>query len=382
MTCSSMHQQIDTLPHLIRAIVTPFDDTARATLDFELCTSVKNVSLVGCGDSYHAAVGAELAFKQLAGISAHAYSALTFSRYQAGYLRPQGPNTELVIGVSVSGGVARTIEALQLAPMTGARALAFTGSADSPLGQIAPQVFEVVVPPPPEALPSGNVPGVRSYVASQLALYTAAIRIAEVRAVISTREANGLRQELRDLAEIAEATIAVCKEPVRELVDGWAKPIELVYVGAGPLYGTAMFSAAKMIEASGAPALAQETEEWGHIQFFNEGPSIPTILIDAGGFSTGRTVEIAQSANTIGRNVVAVVPASERAISQYAHTVLPVKGSVRECFAPLVYHIPGALLAAEYSAKIGAEYYRAFGNGRSQIAYNIKTSAKIEQLCR
>ncbi|MBN2472371.1 MAG: SIS domain-containing protein [Anaerolineae bacterium] len=380
-TRSPMHQQIETLPHLLQSALAPFDETARATLDFELCTSVRRISLVGCGDSHHAAVGAELAFNQLAGVASGAFSALTFSRYQACYLNTRRPNTELVIGISVSGGVARTIEALKLGQRAGARGMAFTGSSESPLGQSAEKVFPLQLPPPPQTLPQGDIPGVRSYAASQLALYAAAIRIGEVRAALTTREADGLRVELRELADIAEATIAACEGPVREVMDAWDAPGHLVYVGAGPLYGTAMFSAAKLIEASGAPAFAQETEEWGHIQFFNDGAMIPTILIDAAGRSTGRMAEIAQSTATIGRHVIAVVPASERAIAAHAHTVLPVQGQVRECFAPLVYHIPGAMLASAYADRIGAEYYRSFGNGRSEITYDIKTSVQLEDLC-
>ncbi len=38
---SPMHQQIDTLPTLIRDIVKPFDASARRAFDFETCASVK-----------------------------------------------------------------------------------------------------------------------------------------------------------------------------------------------------------------------------------------------------------------------------------------------------------------------------------------------------
>lgn len=48
---SPLHQQIDTLPNLVRQVAQPFDEAARATFDFELCTSLKRVFLVGCGDS-------------------------------------------------------------------------------------------------------------------------------------------------------------------------------------------------------------------------------------------------------------------------------------------------------------------------------------------
>ena len=52
-------------------------------------------------------------------------------------------------------------------------------------------------------------------------------------------------------------------------------------------------------------------------------------------------------------------------MSTYLQHVLPVKGEVREAFAPLVYSVPGALLAAERAAAIGATYFRDFGGGRT-----------------
>lgn len=152
MTRSPMHQQIDTLPELVRQIAKPFDASARHTFDFELCTSVKRVYLVGCGDSYHASYGAELAFHQLAGVPTQALSALTFSRYNAGYLPPTGPNTNLVIAVSVSGVVSRTIEALKLAQQAGATAIALTGAPQAPLAQASQRVFQTTVPPLPDEL--------------------------------------------------------------------------------------------------------------------------------------------------------------------------------------------------------------------------------------
>src|SRR6185295_8184104 len=119
----------------VRQIAKPFDASARHTFDFALCTSVKRVYLTGCGDSHHASVGAELAFHQLAGVPTQALTALSFSRYTAGYLPQTGPLTNLVIAVSVSGVVSRTIEALQLARKAGAVGVALTGSPQSPLAQ-------------------------------------------------------------------------------------------------------------------------------------------------------------------------------------------------------------------------------------------------------
>ncbi len=363
---SPMHQQVDTLPQLVRDIARPFDESARATFDFELCTAIKRVYLTGCGDSYHAPVGAELAFHQFAGVPAQALNAMTFSRYTAGFLPPTGPQTNLVIAVSVSGGVSRTLEALQLARKAGAVGVALTGSPDAPLAQAAEKVFLTTVPPLPDELQGMVVPGVRSYLASQVALYSAAIRIGEVRGHLTTADADALRRELVDLADVMDATITACEPVAHDLMHNhWTDIPEFVFVGAGPLYGAAMFSAAKMLEASGDPAMAQDTEEWTHIQYFSARPDTPTVLISAADFDADRMAEAARAAQSIGRRTVGVLPQSETTIRAVVDHVLPVQGNVREAFAPLVYSIPGELLAAERAAVIGAAYFRNFEGGRT-----------------
>jgi len=381
---SPMHQQIDTLPQLVRDIAHPFDESARATFSFELCTSLKRIYLTGCGDSYHAPTGAELAFHQLANVPTQAISALTFSRYVAGYLPPTGPNTTLVIAVSVSGVVSRTIEALRLAREAGAIGIALTGTPGAPLAQSAENIFQTTVPPLPDELRGMVVPGVRSYLASQMALYSAAIRIGEVRGHLTTANADALRAELVGLADVIEATIQVCEPLAREIVHAWGDIPEFVYVGAGPLYGAAMFSAAKMLEASGDSAMAQETEEWAHLQYFAAHRTTPTILLSAANRDADRMAEVARAAHAIGRRTAAVLPAGEQAISEYVQHVLPVQGDVRECFAPLVYSIPGELLAAERAQAINAPYFRDFGEGRSvdwaDGASRIRDSHLIEKL--
>jgi glutamine---fructose-6-phosphate transaminase (isomerizing) len=361
---SPMHQQIDTLPELIQQIAGTFDASARATFDFELCKSVKRIYLVGCGDSYHASYGAELAFHQLAGVPAQALSALTFSRYTVGYLPDTGPKTTLVLAVSVSGVVSRTIEALQLAQKAGAVGVAVTGAPDKPLAQSAGKVFETTVPPLPDEL-NMVVPGVRSYLASQIALYMAALRIGEVRGHITTADADKRRADLRGLADIMEKTIQTFEPICKELVQRWQNAGEFVFVGGGPLFGAAMFSAAKILEASGDSATAQETEEWTHIQYFGAAPATPTILLSANGFDAERMAEAARAAQSIGRDVVAVVPAGEKAISHYARTVLAVPGTIAECFAPVVYSIPGEIIAAERAEAVSAKYFRDFAGGRT-----------------
>lgn len=383
---SPMHQQIDTLPALVRAVVKPFDQSARATFDFELCTSLKRIFLTGCGDSYHACYGAEMAFQQFAGVPTQAFSALTFSRYQVGFIPDTGPNTNLTIAVSVSGVVSRTIEALRLARQAGAVGVALTGAPGKPLGQAAEKVFQTTVPPLPDELAGMTVPGVRSYLASQVALYLAAIRIGEVRGHFTTAQADALRAELAGLADVMEATITACEPIAKDLMSAWRDSPDFVFVGAGPVYSSAMFSAAKLLEASGEAAMAQETEEWTHLQYFANDTRTATVLMSAAGYDSDRMAELARAAQAINRRRVAVVPVGEKDISAFVDVVLPVQGQVREAFAPLVFSIPGEIIAAERAALLGTAYFAGFGGGRTvdwaDGASAIRDSHIIEEVRR
>jgi len=156
-------------------------------------------------------------------------------------------------------------------------------------------------------------------------------------------------------------------EPIAHalMFEQWKDIPEFVYVGAGPMFGVAMFSAAKMLEASGDPAMAQDTEEWAHLQYFGAREDTPTVLMSAADRDADRMAEVARAAQSIGRRTVGVLPVEEQEIRQYVQHVLPVQGQVRECFAPLVYSIPGELLAAERAAALGVPYFRDFGGGRT-----------------
>jgi glutamine---fructose-6-phosphate transaminase (isomerizing) len=370
---NSMVDQVHSLPALIRELHPALDDTIRKTLDHKLCLSVKRLYVTGCGDSHHAALGSELAFEALAGRPTEPMSALQFARYAVGYLPATGPDTNLVIGVSVSGEVARTTEAIMLARQAGAVTLALTGTAQSRLAETAELVIAWAAPALPEP-PSVHTPRVRSYLASQLALLLIAVRIGEVRGHLDWAAATAQRRDILALADRAEQTIAACDRASLTLAEEWRDAGEFVFAGGGPNYATALFCAAKVLEASGDPAVGQDTEEWAHLQFFARTPATPTFLVTAGGQDLSRTIEVATAARAIGRRVVAVAPASVPALGELASRMLPLAEGVPEMFSPLVAAIPGTLFAAYRAEVLGEPFFRAAGGGREPGLSRVRTS--------
>jgi glucosamine--fructose-6-phosphate aminotransferase (isomerizing) len=338
-------EQILTLPQLIADVHAPFAAEAERIFDADTSRSIGRLFTLGCGDSYFAAIASELAFEMLAGVPTEAQNAMTFSRYSADFLPTQGAH---VIGISVSGGVTRTIEGVTRAGKRGARTYAITSSETTPIAQAVQHVLTTKAPDVPNAA-GVQVPGARSYFASLMMLYASAIHIGEMRGALSAADAQTWRATLAATADAAAQTIALADPAAHSLAqDTLSYKDDFVFCGAGPNFGTALFCAAKMLEATGDAAMGQDIEEWAHLQYFARLGPTPTFVISAGERDASRAEEVRTAMHAIGRLVV-----------ELPQTSCP------EVFAPLVSSIPPMLFAAHRAELLGEPYFRGFAGGRS-----------------
>jgi glucosamine--fructose-6-phosphate aminotransferase (isomerizing) len=222
-----------------------------------------------------------------------------------------------------------------------------SGDVDGKVGQQANRKVSVKLPD------MGRSPGVRTYSASLLGLILMAIRIGEIKDRYHQAEANAMRRELIDLAELADATFETMLAPAKEAALALKDAEIMVFVGSGPSYGTALFSAAKVIEASGTFAMGQDLEEWAHVERFTYPDDTPTFIIAPPGKGYWRAVELAKTAKELGRRIIAVVDQDEQEISGLADFVFPVPGKIREEFSPLVYHIAADLFGSYLTEELG-----------------------------
>jgi glucosamine--fructose-6-phosphate aminotransferase (isomerizing) len=367
--------QVESLPELIRNELETLDLRVRRLLNHNECLSVKRIVITGSGDSHMAGLATELAFEQLAGIPTEPLTGMQAGRYASPHFDKMFPRNPLTLAISVSGTVARTREAATLLRKQGALTVAVTANPDSPLAGAAEYVLDCTVP---ESVPA---PGIRSYRVSLLMLYLLAIHLAEVNGRITQDRANALRQELKGTADVIESTIGAVNDKTRELAAAVAAEKNFVFVGDGPNYATALFSAAKVIEAAGRHAMGQDTEEWAHLQYFvNVDPATPTFVISPGRRGHGRAAELAQMMKRVGRTVIAVVPEGEQEIAGQADWALPVVGEVSEMFSPMVYAVAGELFSGHLSAAVGEPPFRQFQNEYQPQGITIRTSAVVDEV--
>lgn len=347
-----MWAEVESLPALIRERLQPTDQAVRRLLDHNECLSVKQLYITGCGDSHNAGVGAEMAFEELAGLPTQALPAMQFSRYTVRTLRQNFPRSPLVVGISVSGEVSRTIEALGLARLRGALTVALTGNGESRAAQAAEKALVL----PVESY--GRSPGVRTYALSLLGLYLLAIRLGEVAARYTQAEADDLRAELLRAADTIEATIEAASQAAVTAGEETGQAANFVFTGSGPSYATALFGAAKMVEAAGKHVIGQDIEEWAHLQYFSKEANTPTVIVAPPGESLDRAAELVEMMRRLGRRTIAIVAEDDRDIAPHVDHVLPVRGQIREMFSPLVYCVATELLAAAVARVSGEPYFR------------------------
>ena len=348
-----VRKQVFSKPDLIREFAPKFDRQVRERLDHKVCLDIHSVYGFGCGDSHNAATSSRLAFQKWAKIPMDAMPALEFARYTVPFMNLRRPKQSLAIGVSVSGEVARTVEAIYLAKEAGQVTLGVTSNPELTIAKTADVSIDITTP-------WMDIPRIRTYTASQIAMYQIALRLAEVRKAISYKEGRTVRDWFTQAADIGEATHQANSTLIRELAHEFCHAPAFFFLGGGPNLGSAMFAAAKILECEGSIAQPQDIEEWLHLQRFLKQTGMPVFLIAPYGLSYRRAIEQARVIKRVQAKLIAVVEKGETEISSIADYVIPIQGHLPEEMTPLVYSDPLEIFASDLAEENKEPYFRDF----------------------
>ncbi|MCJ7676128.1 MAG: SIS domain-containing protein [Anaerolineales bacterium] len=315
---------------------------------------VRSLLVCGCGDSHCAALGAEFGLRLWTGLPVRAADSMSASRY---WIDDAGPGA-LVLGISSSGEVARTIEALERARLAGAHTLALTCTAGSTLGATADVAIVSELP----AFPFG--PGLISYLAALLGTLAVAATLGR------DDGAARLTQRMAELPALVEQAIPSQTEQGEAFADLVAEAAGGVFLGSGPCRGAAEYAAAKVMETAGIHYRAQDVEEWAHLEYFVEPADSPTWLLTAGGRASTREVEIEVASQAVGRRLQVTRWQGGTGWSD----------AEREALAPFGLWPAPVAFAQRLMVLRDQEPFRGFGGGRSLAegggASRIRSSAR------
>lgn len=287
--------------------------------------------LTGCGDSLYAGLAVRGALEQLAGVPVVAMPAMEAARFPTRLL---GEDT-LLIAVSVSGKVERTIEAVAEHRRRGGATLAISAFDDSDLASTAEAAIATGIRGTP-----GPVPGTANYLGSLLALYAVGFALAARQGEASLGSDDALSPTLSSL----DAVLAAGGERAERVASRLSPPF--FAIGSGPDFGSACFGVAKFVEAAATLGVAQDLEEWAHELYFITGPGRTVFLFAMAPEATDRARRVAISARKVGADVIVVGPNAAALDGEPVAWPMP---PVVPMLTPLVSWAPLAMTALAYA---------------------------------
>lgn len=342
-----MLQQANELASDLRENLASYDEQARRALTLLCCRNVSTVYLVGCGDSLHAGYAARMAFHSIAGVKCIPMSAQEFVGYSALQLQRAAGEQVIVMGTSASAKTERVVDAIERAKAYGAPTLAITGNPDGPVAKAADVSLTLAV------RQTRRSPGVRTFQASLLGMLLLAIALGELRGHLTSLEAATWRDRLARMAPIINIVKQRFMAPCAKIAEVIAASSTLYFVGSGPSFGTALFSAAKMVEACGMFAVAQDVEEWWHVERFAYPVETPMCIFAPQGHSQSQAIRLAERASELGRRVFVITSDDQISTKLRRSAPICVPNEVCEELSPLAYGVFASLLAHFAAARLG-----------------------------
>ena len=342
-----MRDEIATIPGVIADQAATLRPRMREIAERATADGTTDIVLTGCGDSHFAGLATRLAFARDAGLRCSAIEALELARYDARYI-PQSP-PPLLVAVSYSGEVGRTIEATATADRFGWRTVALTGESESRLAAAASEVVTMDVPT------LGFSPGTSTYIAMVTALLVLAAELARARE--RGDRARALDDGLAAAADLAAKTLRLAEPGAREAAELIAGSPVTTFLGAGPSRATAAFGAAKLFEGPQRYGVVQDLEEWAHEQYFVSGPGFPIVVVAPTGASRDRAAELLAEMAFINAPAILVSDDITDAGARLAPVRLPLAQGLDEALSPLLSCLPVAQLGFFVSEALEASPY-------------------------
>lgn len=249
-----MLEEIQDQPRILAQALVDLRRQARAIH----VAAFSRVTLAGSGDSGYAAIALEQLYHEQLDRAVWALPSISASRY------PRSGAGDLVVPISVSGEVARTIEVARVGRASGAQTIAIVSNGDSTLARECNH--RLVMPKPL----TRATPHTRDYTLTLLALAVLCERLAD--------------QRFHDL----DSWVASIESRVNAAL-AWAAKIDaspgtcrVWFLGAGPDRGTAAYGALKFWEAGGSLAWWDDLEEFAHGSQLQASPGDDVVVLATG----------------------------------------------------------------------------------------------------
>lgn len=350
-----LKDQIDSLFDLLPIQLENSKKTIEENVHKEDFMHFRHVYIVASGDSYMAALAGQRAFEKYANkyaVHYHAVKAMEISRFNEFTDRDLNEQT-LVIVISKSGIGSRVIEVLERVNALNMTSMVITDSIDSEAVELAKYRLYTDTPKF-----TNDRPALRSYFAAMVTLYLLAARFSEMYG--NSMNMETMSKNIYDYMMSYKDKIAVYDEQMMELAEKYKHANSITFVGDSDEQSSCNFAVSKVIEVTGIHSKSDDSEEYGHINYFNHYVATNPVFFIANSLNSNmsRVLETIKQSIAVGRPTYLMMNENSEVedIEGLNKIVLPpVQDDVLQ---PLGSYIPATILANHISDLLDEPLFR------------------------
>jgi len=293
---------------------------------------VKNITLIGCGTSWHAGLIGEYLLEEIARIPVEVEYASEF-RYRNPVIGPDS----LAIVISQSGETADTLAALREARQRGATVLGIVNVVGSTIAREADGGIYL------HAGPEIGVASTKAFTSQVAVLVMFTVLMARLRGTLSLIEAREIIAALRKLPEQVERLLGL-NDPIRELAALYKDSTNFLYLGRGYNFPAALEGALKLKEISYIHAEGYPAAEMKHGPIALIDENMPVVVIAPNDAVYSKIVSNVEEVKARGGRIIAVVTDGNHELPGKVDHLITIPETI-DLLTPILATVPLQLLA-------------------------------------
>ena len=293
---------------------------------------IEKIILIGCGTAYHSCATAKYWFEELTDVAVEIDIASEFR-----YRKIRFNNKSLYVFVSQSGETADTFAALDLCKKNKVKTCSIVNVVESSIARLSDFVLPI------HAGPEVGVASTKAFIGQMLVLFILAIKISEVRNVISKEDYFEKIKELKKLPDLIKSTLK-CQDKIQIIAKDLLKAKGVMFLGRGLSFPIALEGALKLKELSYLHAEGYPAGEMKHgpLALIEEG--MPVVILAPKDRYFEKTISNMQEVIARGGKVILITNDNNNIISENVRFTLEIP-KTDYCLMPFLMTIPLQLLA-------------------------------------
>ena len=300
--------------------------------------SIKSITILGCGTSYHAGLTARYWIEDLAGIPCNVEIS---SEYR--YRNSPRNKDDLVIVTSQSGETADTLAAMGKAKDAEVKQLTLCNYMGSQATRVADGTLEL------KAGLEIGVAATKTFICSLSALYMLAIFLGQERNHLKESDRKNLVDELTKLPELLGRTLEI-SDQIEKIADKFHSYSDFLFLGRGINYPIAMEGALKLKEISYIHAEGYPAGEMKHGPISLIDDNMPIVALIPKDSLYEKMLSNISEAKSRGGTVIAIASEKDSKIADKVDHVISVPDA-SELLNPLLITLPLQLLSYHIAVK-------------------------------